>query len=171
MFDLFWLPNFIKIRHIAILRPNLPKLSISAISNIIFMINKLELLGVLNFIAMGIFFILGPNFYRMMRFYTCFNVEYVLLGWNCDFLGGYWSLPSGYCWLLLNTWWLLLVTGGYCSILLVTACSYFKFKWKFHQLRQMFKFWLSSTRITDLCDFIPNKINPTWYFVFIQVRW
>ena len=26
MFDLFWLPNFRKIRHIAILRPNLPKL-------------------------------------------------------------------------------------------------------------------------------------------------
>ena len=28
MFDLYWLPYFIKIRHIAILRPNLPKLLI-----------------------------------------------------------------------------------------------------------------------------------------------
>ena len=39
---------------------------------------------------------------------TCFNVECVLLDRNYDFLGGYCWLPYGY-------YWLLLVTGGYCS--------------------------------------------------------
>ena len=43
MFELFWLPNFIKIRHITILRSNLPKLLISGqdpqsrISNLLLM--------------------------------------------------------------------------------------------------------------------------------------
>ena len=125
MFDLFWLPNFIKIRHIAISRPNLPKLSRSAISNIIFIIHKLDLLWVPDFIALGIFFIFGIKFPWDEEIYTCFNVECVLLGRNYDLHGGYCSLPSGYWWLLLVTWWLLLVTGGYCSLLLVTARCHF----------------------------------------------
>ena len=56
---------------------------------------------------------------------VCFNVEYVLLGHNFDFFGGYCSLPSGYYWLQHVTWWLLIVTGGYCSLPLATTRSHF----------------------------------------------
>ena len=65
MFSLFRLPDFIKIRHIAILRPNLSKCNFgsrSAISNIMFMINKLDLLSVPNFVALGYISFLRPNF-------------------------------------------------------------------------------------------------------------
>ena len=50
---------------------------------------------------------------------TCCNVECVLLGQDFDLLSGYYSLPSGYCWLTLVTWCLLVViyilavTGAY----------------------------------------------------------
>ena len=133
MFDLFWLPNFLKIRHIAILRPNLLKLSRSAISNIIFIIHKLDLLWVPNLIAMVILFIFGTKFPWNEKIYTCFNVECELLSRNYDFHGGYCSLSSGYWWLLLVTGGYLVVTarylvvtGGYCSLpggyLVVAAC-------------------------------------------------
>ena len=46
-----------------------------AISNIIFMINKLDLLWVLNFIAPGIFLIVGTKFSWNEEVDTCFNVE------------------------------------------------------------------------------------------------
>ena len=74
-------------------------------SNIIFKINKLDLLWVSNFIALGIYFIFGTKFFWNEGNDTCFNVECVLLGRYFDFLGGYCSLPSCYCSLL----------GGYCS--------------------------------------------------------
>ena len=90
-----------------------------AIWNIIFMINKLELLWLPNFVALEIYFIFWTIFSWNDGIDTYFNVEYVLLGLNFDFLGGYFSLPSGNCSLPLFTWWLLLV--GYCSLPLVTA--------------------------------------------------
>ena len=61
----------------------------SAISNIISMINELDLLRVPNFIALGIYFIFGTKFSWKKGIDTGFNVKYVLLGHNFDFLGGY----------------------------------------------------------------------------------
>ena len=130
MFSLFWVPNFIKFRYIAILRPNLPNYNFgsrSSISDIIFMINKLDLLSVPNFIALGYISFLEPNFLGMggliliLISNVCYLTEIlivIIVTWWC-------SLSSGYCWLLLVTWWLLLVTGGSCSLPLVTACSHF----------------------------------------------
>ena len=71
-----------------------------------------------NFIALGIYFLFGAKFSWNEGIDTCFNVENVLLGRNLDFLGGYSSLPSDYHWLLI-------VTGGYCSLPLVPARSHF----------------------------------------------
>ena len=72
--------------------------------HVIFMINKLHLVWVPNFIAWGIYFLSGAKFSWNEENDTCFNVECVLLGRNFDFLGGY----------LLVTWWLLFVTTCYC---------------------------------------------------------
>ena len=104
------------------------------------MINKLNLLWLPNFIALGKYFIFGTKFSWNEGIGTCFNVECVLLGDNFDFLGiylvvtaRYCSFLGGYCSLLLVPWWLLLVIarslvvtarycsflGGYCSLLLV----------------------------------------------------
>ena len=80
------------------------------------MINEPDLSWVPNFIALGIYFIFGTKFSWNEGIDICFNVKCVLLGGNFDFLGGYCSLPSGY-------WWLLLVTGGYCSLLVVPTFS------------------------------------------------
>ena len=93
----------------------------SGTSNITFMINKLDLLWVRNFVTFGIYFIFETKF----SLNACFDVKCVLLGRNFDFLGGYCSLPSGYYWWPLVTWWLLLITDGYCSLPLVTAHSHF----------------------------------------------
>ena len=68
----------------------------SQFSNIIITINKLDL-WVPNFIALGIYFILGTKFSWNEGIDTCFNVEYLLLERYFDF------------------WWLLLVTARYCS--------------------------------------------------------
>ena len=70
-------------------------------SNIIFKINELDLLWVLNFITLGIYFIFVTEFSWNEEIDTCFNVECVLLGRNYDYFGGY--------------YWLLLVTARYCS--------------------------------------------------------
>ena len=43
----------------------------------------------LNFIALGIYFIFGTKFSWNEGIDTCFNVEYVLLGRNFDYFGGY----------------------------------------------------------------------------------
>ena len=66
-------------------------------SNIIFKINELDLLLVLNFITLGIYFIFVTEFSWNEEIDTCFNVECVLLGRNYDYFGGY--------------YWLLLVTA------------------------------------------------------------
>ena len=65
------------------------------------------------------YFIFGTKFSRNERIDTCFNVEFVLLGRNFDFPGGYLVFTArylvvtvGYCSLLGGYWRLLLVTGG-----------------------------------------------------------
>ena len=79
-------------------------------------IYELDLLWVPNFIALWIYFFFGTKSSWNEGIYTCFNLECVLLDRNFDFLGDYFSLPNGY-------YWLLLVTGGYCSLLLVPTFS------------------------------------------------
>ena len=96
-------------------------MSRSAVSNIIFMINKLDLLWVPTFIALRIYFIFRSKFSWNEGFDTCFNVECVLLGRNFDLLEGYLVVTArylvvtaAYCLLLDGYWWLLLLTGSYC---------------------------------------------------------
>ena len=140
MFNLFWVPNSIKIKRIAILRPNLPKILISGqdpqlLNNIklICMINELDLLWMTNFIALGIYFIFGTKCSWNERIDTCLNVECVLFGHNFDFLGIYLVVTARYlvvtgCYCSLASiiyWWLLLATGGCGSLSLVTARSHF----------------------------------------------
>ena len=87
-----------------------------------------------DFIAWEIYFIFGTKFSRNEGIDTCFNVECVLLGRNFNFLGGYCSLPRGYCSLLFVTWWLLtarywwllLVTTRYCSLPFLVWTNYFR---------------------------------------------
>ena len=72
----------------------------------------------LNFIALGIFFFLGPNFPGMRRLILVLMLNACYLAEILIFLtvtnrylvvtAGYWSLP-----------------GGYWSLPLVTACSHF----------------------------------------------
>ena len=79
------------------------------------MINELGLFWVSNLIALGIYFVFGTKFSWNERIDIRFNVEYVLLGRNFDFLGGYLVVSARY----------LVVTAGYCSLPLVTSRSYF----------------------------------------------
>ena len=90
-----------------------------AIWNIIFMINKLELLWLPNFVALEIYFIFWTIFSWNDGIDTYFNVEYVLLGLNFDFLGGYLVVTARYRSLLCGYCSLLLVTARYRSLLLV----------------------------------------------------
>ena len=95
------------------------------------MINEIDLFWVPNFIALEIYFIFGTKFSWNEGIDSCFNVECVLLSRNFDFLGGYCSLPSVYCWLLLVTRQLLVVTTRYwcyCSLPLITARSHFQYE-------------------------------------------
>ena len=85
-----------------------------------------------NFIALGIYFIFGT---KLSWDKEIDNVECVLLDRNFDFLGGYLVVTArhvvvtaGCCSVLGGYWWLLLVTGGYCSLPLVTARSHFKYE-------------------------------------------
>ena len=86
------------------------------------MINELDLFWVPNFIALRMYFIFGTRFSWNEGIDTCFNVEFVLLGRNFDFLGGYLVVTArylvvtaGYCSLRGCYWWLLLGACGYCS--------------------------------------------------------
>ena len=87
-------------------------------SNIIFKINRLDLLWVLNFIALGIYFTFGTKFFGNEGIDTWFNVDCLLLGRNFDFFGGYLVVTARY---LVVTALYLVVTGGYSSWLVVTA--------------------------------------------------
>ena len=88
MLDLFWVPIFIKIRYITILRPNLPKFLISGqipqFQIPYLWLTSFDLLWSSNFIALGIYSILGP-FSWNEGIDTCFNVDCVLPGRNFDF--------------------------------------------------------------------------------------
>ena len=77
--------------------------------HIIFMINELHLLWVLNFIALRIYSLFGTKFSWNEETDTCVNVVCVLPGRNFDFLGGYMMVTARY----------LTVTTGYRSLLLV----------------------------------------------------
>ena len=131
---MFWAPHFIKIKHIAILRPKLQIFNFrsrSAISNIIFMINELDLLWVPNFIALGIYFIFGTKFSWNEGIDTCFNVECVLLGRNFDFLGGCLVVTACY---LVVTWWILVLTARYGWLLLAITFSRNSFYYLYHNV-------------------------------------
>ena len=98
--------------HIAILRLNLTKFLISGqdqqFPNIIFKINKLELLWVPNFIALGIYFIFGTKFF--------WNVGLILvLMSNMRYL----VVILIFLWFLVVTAHYCSLLGGYCSLLLV----------------------------------------------------
>ena len=79
------------------------------------MINELHLLGVSNFIALGMYFLFRTKLSWKEETDTCFNVECVLLGLNFSFLGAYLVVTARY----------VMVTTGYCSLPLVTARSHF----------------------------------------------
>ena len=69
-----------------------------------------------HFIALGIYFLSGTKFSWNEETDTCFNVEYMLLDRSFDFLGGY----------LVVTAYYLMVSTGYCSLMVVTTryCSF-----------------------------------------------
>ena len=131
MFDLLWVRNFIKIS--AILRANLTKYLISGqdpqfqISYL--WLTSLKVLGA-KCQNIGNIFHFWDQFSRNVEIDTCFNVELVLLVRNFDFFGGYLVdtthylvAAAGYCLLPGAYWCLLLVTGFYCSLLLVPTFS------------------------------------------------
>ena len=82
------------------------------------MINELDLLWLLNFIALGIYFIFETKFSWNEGIDTCFNVDCVLLGRTFDFLGGYKVVNARYLMVSVSYCTLL---GGYCSFLVVIA--------------------------------------------------
>ena len=87
------------------------------------MINKLDLLWLLNFIALGIYFIFGTKFPGMRGLRNCFNVKCVLFGRSFDFLGDYLVITTRYLVVNAGYWWLLLVTSSYRSLLVVPTFS------------------------------------------------
>ena len=72
----------------------------------------------LNFIALGIYFIFGTKFSWNEGIDTCFNVKCVLLGRNFDYFGGYLVVTASY---LMVTARYLVVTSGYCLLMVVTV--------------------------------------------------
>ena len=83
-----------------------------------------------NFKALGIYFIFGTNFFWNEWIGTRFKVKCALLGRNFTFLGGYWSLFSGHCLLLIVTWLLLVVTSRYRLLLIVPTFGMIRVKTK-----------------------------------------
>ena len=63
----------------------------------------------LNFIALGIYFIFRTKFSWNEGIDTCFNVECVLLVRNFDYFGGYLVVTVRYLVVTARYWWLLLV--------------------------------------------------------------
>ena len=84
------------------------------------MINELDLLWVPNFIACGMYFNFRIKFSWKEGIDTCFNVEFVLIGRNFNFLDGYLVVTARY---LVVTGGYYSLPGGYCSLLLVHAFS------------------------------------------------
>ena len=85
------------------------------------MIKELDLLLLPNFTALGIYFTFGTKFSWNEGIDTCFNIKCVLLeGRNFDVRVGYLVVTAryivvtaGYCSLLGDYWWLVLVTACY----------------------------------------------------------
>ena len=84
---------------------------------IIFMIKKLYLLWEPNFIVLGIYFFFGTKFSWNDDTDTCFNVEYMLLDGNFNFLGCYLVVTRRY----------LMFTTGYCSVVILVTGGYYSF--------------------------------------------
>ena len=115
MFDLFWVSNFIKIGHTAILRSNLSKF-LTWRQDPQFQVSYLWLT---NLTSKFHSIILGTKFSWNKGIDTCFNVECVLLSRSFGFLGGYLVVTARY---LVVTVGYYLLPGGYWWLLLVTAC-------------------------------------------------
>ena len=73
-----------------------------------------------NFIITGIYFLFGTKFSWNEETDTCFNVEFMLLDRNYDFLGGYLVTTTRYLVLLLVNARYLVVNAR--SLLVVTVC-------------------------------------------------
>ena len=120
MFNLFWKPNFIKIRHIVILRPNLPKFLILC-QDLQFQISYLWLTNMtcsdyLTSCHWEYISFLGPNFLGMWGLILVLISIFLVV--TCRFqLITKWLLLINWCLLVLTAryWWLLLVTACYCS--------------------------------------------------------
>ena len=100
-----------KLEHIVISRQNVPRILISSqdpqFSNI-FKTDELDLLWVQNFIVLGTYLFLGPDFPGMRGLMLALKSNMCYLAVIFNFFGGY--------------WWLLLVTACYCPFpLLVWA--------------------------------------------------
>ena len=99
--------------------------------HVIFMINKLHLVWVPNFIAWGIYFLSGTTFSWNEENDTCFNVECVLHGRNFNFLGGY--LPVTVRYLVVTVCYRLLlpVPTFSMNIHYVTIWEVYSFAWNY----------------------------------------
>ena len=154
---------------------------------IISMINELNLPCVPNFIALGISFLFGTEFFLNEETDTWFNVECVLLDRNFDFLGCYFVvavrhlmvftgsclLPCGYY------WWLLLLIARYFSFpLLVWANieSQFKsiFKKRITKSKHIFGFhstysWDLQINFKKSLDLGLKKLGiPYWVWIYFM---
>ena len=80
-------------------------------------------------IALQLYSIFGTKFCCNGETDTCFKVEFVLLGCNFDFFGGYLVVTPRYLVITARYqvvyWCSLLITGGNCSLPLVTARFHF----------------------------------------------
>ena len=130
MFDLFWVPNYIKFGNIAIHNVQLHcTLFLIPGHDPQFQISYLWLRNLTSSDCLIIFLLWHQNFLEWGNWYF---FKYLLLGCNVDFRGGYLAVTAhylvvtaGYCLLPRGYWWLLLITGGYCSLPLITARSHF----------------------------------------------
>ena len=127
MFNLFWVPNFIKIRHIVILRPNLPKFLILGQ----YQQFQISYLWLTNLTCSDYqiswhwehISILGPNFPEIRRLILVLMSNVYHLAVILIFLvvtARYLVVTARYCWLI---WWLLVVTARSRSLLLVPTFS------------------------------------------------
>ena len=80
-------------------------------------INKLDLLWMPNFVALGMYFLFGTKFSWNEGIDICFHVEYVLLSRNFDFLDGYLVVTARYLVLTVTACYLV-ITTRYRSLLL-----------------------------------------------------
>ena len=91
-------------------------------------INELHLHWVPNFIALGIYFLFGTTFSWNEGVDIYFNVEYVLLGRNFDFLGDYLLVTARYLVVTARYWCLMLVSACYCLFPLLVWTQICKWK-------------------------------------------